>query len=265
MKWPRGVNKIVGVTTMARGLPINLAKELLAMNPSSSSLINTRTVVITTLLAIGATTSIAVKNAKADEWNKKTIVTIGEPVQVQKDLLQPGKYVFKLLDTVADRHVVQIFNADESHIIDTILAIPTYRMNPDGRQFTFYETPEGSAKAMKAWYYPGDNFGQEFRYPKHLVMLTTASEAMVTPQPALAPPTPEAAAVQPPEPAPAQSTDESTQVAQNAPPPEPTPAPEPAPAVLPKTGSLFPVIGLSGLLSIGLFGLLRLKRSTEQS
>jgi hypothetical protein len=32
--------------------------------------------------------------------------------------------------------------------------------------FRFWETPAGKPKAIRAWFYPGDNFGQEFAYPK---------------------------------------------------------------------------------------------------
>ena len=47
------------------------------------------------------------------------------------------------------------------------MAIPNYRMEPTGHsQFTFYETPPGTARAMRAWFYPGDNFGQHFVYPQ---------------------------------------------------------------------------------------------------
>ena len=55
-------------------------------------------------------------------------------------------------------------------------------------------------------------------------------------------------------------------IAQNSPPPAPEaqPAPEPKeepiPQQLPKTASPYPLIGLGGLFSLGLYGLLRLKR-----
>jgi hypothetical protein len=45
---------------------------------------------------------------------------------------------------------------------------PNYRLEPTGKTvFSFWETPPGQPKAMRAWFYPGDNFGQEFVYPKH--------------------------------------------------------------------------------------------------
>src|SRR5579863_5435605 len=211
-------------------------------------------------------------SAQADQWDKKTILTVNEPVQVQDTLLQPGQYVFKLQDTNADRHVVQIFNGDQTQIINTILAIPNYRLQPAGSsRFAFWETPPGSARALRAWFYPGDNFGQEFRYPKHLREL-----AVVTPPPAVVAvaPVPEPQVVAPaPEPQPAPQVlneqppqaEAPVEIAQNnapAPPPavEPAPAPVPEPQVLPKTASPYPMIGLIGLLALGLSAFLRIKR-----
>src|SRR5207248_4437648 len=104
---------------------------------------------------------------KADQWNKKTVLTVKETIQLPNTVLQPGTYVFKLADSLSDRHIVQIFNSDETKVIATILAIPNYRLKPtDKSVFRFWETPAGNPKAMRAWFYPGDNFGQEFAYPK---------------------------------------------------------------------------------------------------
>jgi hypothetical protein len=137
--------------------------------------------------------SLTAFRAQADEWNKKTILTIDQPMQVMDTYLEPGKYVFKLLDSQSDRHIVQIFNADQTHLITTILAIPDYRVQPTGRsQFQFWETPAGFVGALKAWYYPGDNFGQEFPYPEHLRRVAiaqthTETNAVTPPPPASEP------------------------------------------------------------------------------
>jgi hypothetical protein len=73
------------------------------------------------MLAVGLLTS----HARADQWDKKTVLTVqNQPIQVEDTVLQPGQYVFKLLDSSSDRHVVQIFNEDQSRIINTLLAIP---------------------------------------------------------------------------------------------------------------------------------------------
>ncbi len=69
-------------------------------------------------------------SARADEWDKKTVLTVNQPIQIRDTYLEPGQYVLRLLNSQSDRHVVQIFNGDESRIINTILATPTYRMEP---------------------------------------------------------------------------------------------------------------------------------------
>src|SRR5579862_8163938 len=146
------------------------------------SLINFR-MVVTTLCVIGFA-AVASMPAQADQWDKRTILTVDQPIQVTETLLEPGQYVLKLANSDSDRHIVQIFNSDQTRIIDTVLAIPNYRLEPTGHsRFAFWETPPGSAKALRAWFYPGDNFGQEFRYPRHLAMLTTAAPALPAPEP----------------------------------------------------------------------------------
>ncbi|MGC2656803.1 MAG: hypothetical protein WA324_02425, partial [Bryobacteraceae bacterium] len=62
--------------------------------------------------------------AHADTWDKKTIVTVNEPIIAGNKVLEPGTYVWKLMDSPSDRHVVQIFNRDQTHLETTILAIP---------------------------------------------------------------------------------------------------------------------------------------------
>jgi thiol:disulfide interchange protein len=71
------------------------------------------------------------------------------------------------LDSPADRHIVQIYDADGTHLITTVLAINDYRLKPTGDTvIKFSERPGDSPEALRAWFYPGDNFGQEFVYPK---------------------------------------------------------------------------------------------------
>jgi LPXTG-motif cell wall-anchored protein len=193
-------------------------------------------------------------SAKADEWNKRTVLTVNEPIQIDEALLQPGQYVLKLYNSNSNRHIVEIFNHKENHIIATVIAIPAERLTPTGEtQFTFWETPAGTPKAMRDWFYPGDLIGQEFRYrPRQL--------AMAKPQPA-----PQQVAQEAPPPPPAPQPEEVAppeQAPEEAPAPEeqpPAPAPAP-PAQLPKTASPYPLIGLSGLALIALAGLLRLRR-----
>jgi hypothetical protein len=106
--------------------------------------------------------------AKADTWDKKTIVTFGDSVEIPRQVLPAGTYVFKLLNSTSDRNIVQIWNEDETQILATILTIPSYRLNPpDKTIFEFDERSSDSPMALHAWFYPGDNNGQEFVYPRN--------------------------------------------------------------------------------------------------
>lgn len=116
-------------------------------------------------------TALIVPKVRADEWDKKTKVTFNEPVQVPGVALPAGTYVFKLADSDGDRTIVQIFNEDETKLITTILAIPDYHLQtPDKTIISFDERPRDQPEALKAWFYPGDNYGVTFVYPKQRAM-----------------------------------------------------------------------------------------------
>jgi hypothetical protein len=209
-------------------------------------------------------------NGMADAWNKLTKVTFSGPVQIANTQLPAGTYIFKLLDDQGDRHIVQIFNEDETHLITTVLAMPDYRLKPTSdTAVKFAESSNGSQAAgnvpeaglpIKEWFYPGDSFGQEFK----VVPAKEVAEARAEPAPvAAAAPAPAPAA----EPAPA--------AAVAAPAQEPTPQAAPAPAQtdqtavtsdqkteqpseLPKTASQTPLVGLIGLLCLAAAASLRI-------
>lgn len=230
---------------------------------------------------------------RADEWNKRTILTVNEAIQVPNKTLEPGKYVMRLLDSPSNRHIVQIFDATEQHLITTVLAIPNYRLQPTGKtQFGFWETPAGQPKALRSWFYPGDNFGQEFAYPKNEAMqiasvthqtvpttyaqseadLTTAKVGTVdqvgtereldkqTYAQNNATPTGTVAEQ------PATPREMPLQTARATPPSTPAPAadqtaerqatPQATPRSLPHTASPYPLVGLIGLFSIIAFGVM---------
>jgi LPXTG-motif cell wall-anchored protein len=223
------------------------------------------------LSALALTLGFAEFRAQADQWDKRTILTVNEPMQIRETLLQPGQYVLKLVNSSSDRHIVQIYNADQTHLINTIMAIPDYRVQVTGyTRFVMWETPEGSAKALKAWFYPGDSFGQEFPYPKHLQQIAFAQPAAPPPPPPVAEPAPPEPAVQPQASIEEPSSQQPVEIAQNSPPPPPTPSattePSPqtpattTPAQLPKTASPYPMFGFAGLLLLGIGGLLRQTR-----
>jgi len=211
-------------------------------------------------------------SARADAWNKKTILTVNETIQVPNKVLPPGEYVVRLLDSPLERHIVQIFNADETEVVTTILAIPNWRLKPSGdTAFTYWEMPPGQPRALRAWFYPGDNFGQEFAYPKtKAVTIATVAHAEV--------PTTE---VEKPAEMATAPIEEVTEYANEPamveapPPPAPVAAPAPvevaeeiapvppaAPVELPKTASPYPLAGLAGLFSLAIFAVLRVVRTS---
>jgi len=212
------------------------------------------------VVSIGLLGLAIAPGAKADEWDKKTVITVNEPIQVPNQVLPAGTYVIKLLSSPSDRHIVQIFNADQSHLFTTILAIPNYRLQPTGKTVvTFWETPPGQPKAMRAWFYPGDNFGQEFAYPKSAAaqIAAVSHQTVPTTEATQAAELPQAEVTQ------TQPEPQQQEVAQNTPPPQPEaapapqPSPAPAPQELPKTASPFPVFALAGIFSLSLFALVR--------
>jgi len=107
---------------------------------------------------------------KAQTFNKKTVMTFSEPFEVpgvDAQILPAGTYVFTLVDSLSDRNIVRITNQDGTHVYTTILAIDNVRLKPtDKTVLTFKERGEGQPEAIKAWFYPGNAWGQEFVYPK---------------------------------------------------------------------------------------------------
>ena len=104
---------------------------------------------------------------RADEWDQATKLTFSGPVEVPGQVLSAGTYWFKLADSESDRNIVQIWNADRTQMLTTILAISDYRQKtPEKTIINFEETPSGQPEAIQSWFYPGNNFGEEFVYPK---------------------------------------------------------------------------------------------------
>jgi hypothetical protein len=108
---------------------------------------------------------VFVPRGRADESDRKTIVTVNQPIQVPGKVLPAGTYVFKLPNP-DNLTLVAIYNADETQIIETVQGIPDSRTgNPDKTSFQFEQRASGQPEALKAWFYPGDESGVEFVYP----------------------------------------------------------------------------------------------------
>lgn len=230
--------------------------------------------VAVTIFCLGLVALAISPAVQADTWNKKTVVTFSQPVEIPGNIILPaGTYVFELVDSLADRHIVRIFNKDKTHVYATILAIPNWRVNvTDKTVMTFGERSVGSPEAIRSWFYPGSNSGEEFVYPKRravelakitnmpvLAMPTELESAIVTPvksvseEPVAALKEAPIVAVKP--------TGEEVEAAQvvTAPPVQTTPERQTTTddssrsvQSLPQTASTLPLVGLVGFLCLGL-------------
>jgi hypothetical protein len=210
------------------------------------------------VLALAAFSIICVSGARADDWNKKTVMTFSQPVEIPGQVLPAGTYTIKLVDLAAERHVVQFLSADGTQVIATVLAINNWRLHPTGETVVkFAERSGDNPEALKAWFYPGDNFGQEFVYPKQRAIQlaieakepipafaeeTPAPDLKTAPITAVTPdnkevPVAEVIATDEPATADAAPAAAPVEVAQET--------------TLPKTASMLPLIALLGLVSVG--------------
>jgi hypothetical protein len=110
--------------------------------------------------------------AAAQNANRLTYVTFSGPVSLPGTTLPAGTYAFRLADSPADRHIVQVFNRDETKLFTTLLAVPAERNQAEGEPvITFKETPSDRPPAVRYWYYAGEKAGNEFVYPKNQAMM----------------------------------------------------------------------------------------------
>jgi hypothetical protein len=208
-------------------------------------------------------------SANADERDRKTTITFSAPVEIPGvhlqgfGILPAGTYIFKILDDQSNRHIVQIFSKDGLTVYATILAIPNYRLKAtDKTVMTFRERPAGEPEALRAWFYPGREWGEEFVYPKsralilaketHTAVLFTPAE--IAPEVAVAIKTPEEPVVVELKRAPVmaiQPSGEEVEIAQviTPPPAAVLVAQNNAPA-LPATGSSLPLVAVFGMLAL---------------
>lgn len=108
---------------------------------------------------------------RASEWNHLTKLIVHQTIQVPGAVLTPGTYWVRLVDSQSDRYIVQFMNADQDKALSTTIAIPDERMHVTGHtRLVFYEAAPGTPPALRAWWYPGAVYGDEFVYPKNEAM-----------------------------------------------------------------------------------------------
>lgn len=119
---------------------------------------------------VGICSLIAARDIQASSWDKACVMSVTEPIIAGGRVLAPGTYAWKLLDSASTRHIVEIIDQTTGNVAATIIAKPAYRqvVSPN-IELEFWETPRGVPRPIRRWFYPGDNYGQEFMYPAKLV------------------------------------------------------------------------------------------------
>src|SRR6266404_1827342 len=132
----------------------------------------------TLLVSVTLLSLALVPNSKASEFDKKTIMTFSESVQIPGAVLGAGTYVVQRADPGGNPDVVRFLSSDGMHVYATVLTIPAERGTPpDKPEVTFAETRGGTPQAIKRWWYPGETTGEEFIYPKGgPVMMASANK-----------------------------------------------------------------------------------------
>jgi hypothetical protein len=128
-----------------------------------------------------ALASSIMPSAIADEWNKETRMQTNVPLQIPGHVLEPGTYIFRLVDSPSNRNIVQVFSEDakgDQTLVTTFFAVSAYRLRtPEKPTFNMEERPAGSPEAIRSWFYPGDNTGWEFVYSKANRIETAQNQA----------------------------------------------------------------------------------------
>ena len=220
-------------------------------------------------------TTMAAAPARAQTMDSRTEFTFNQPVELPGITLPPGTYIFRFIDATTGRKVMQVQAKDmSSKNYGMFLTINAQRPRAsDDAELRFLETPAGQPAAVKTWWYPGNTMGREFIYPKsqarrlakatNQTVLTTqvdnvSNDQMKTADLAYVSPTGQETAL----------TDEQlVEVAANTPPLDTSGAARPSASRaqqegtvaantssnrtrLPKTSTVFPMVGLIGLLSL---------------
>ena len=140
--------------------------------------------------------------ARADQWNKETRLEINEPLEIPGKVLTPGTYIFQLADNQSDRNIVQVWSVDgggRRKFVTTFFAISDYDMEtPDKTIIRLEERPSGSPQAIHSWFYPGENTGWQFVYPKSKSFQLAADRAVAEPPSPVLPDPPVETVVQEP-------------------------------------------------------------------
>jgi len=71
-----------------------------------------------------------------------------------------GTYLFKLADSPSNRHIVQIWNADQNEILATIMTVRKRALKRPTTPCLNLTSGRALGSGLKVWFYPGDTTGE---------------------------------------------------------------------------------------------------------
>jgi hypothetical protein len=106
-------------------------------------------------------------SAHADELHQTSTLTFSQPIEVPGRVLPAGTYIFRLASSDSNLDLVQIFNADQTHLYGTFQTVSAERRtSADDTVVTLAQQGSGNPNALVKWFYPGLLTGHEFVYSK---------------------------------------------------------------------------------------------------
>lgn len=112
-------------------------------------------------VGMGATTG------HIEDSAKRATVTVGVLTQLPGTTLAAGSYVFRLSGQQSGWDIVQVYNADQSSLVTTLLAYPNPKLASNGQPFLVYpQSTDSQTQVMEAIFFDGDAVAQQLAYPK---------------------------------------------------------------------------------------------------
>jgi hypothetical protein len=87
-------------------------------------------VIALAIVGVGLFGSAFIPRAHAGAWEKLTTANANEPLIAINKVLDPSTYVWKLLNSPSNRHIVQIYDRDQRHPETTVSPLPSYCLQP---------------------------------------------------------------------------------------------------------------------------------------
>jgi hypothetical protein len=137
------------------------------------------------LVAVLFTLSFS-STVRADNWDKKTVVTFVQDVEIPGQILPAGTYVFRLFRSSSDRSILQVWAQGESQLVATLITAGESYPNRSGKPYFVLDmtgTDEGYPPALVSWSFAGSDEGRHFIYNGYSTTRMVYSEASYQSEP----------------------------------------------------------------------------------